>query len=212
MALVKIPKELLKSPGDWPEWSTGDVKLTIKTTADPGWIMCNDGTIGSSSSGATTRAHADTETLYTMIWTNISDTYAPVTGGRGASAAADFAANKPIALTKMLGRALALGGSGAGLTNRPLGSTAGSETHTLTQAEMPVHNHGVNDPGHVHGRGEFSGQNLIGGSSGAHVRLNTDPASDTNSATTGISIQNAGSGSAHNIMQPTSFLNAMIKL
>jgi hypothetical protein len=88
-------------------FTTGDVKLTLKTTADSTWVLMDDGTIGSATSGATTRANADTADLYTLIWTNILDQWAPVTGGRGASAAADFAANKPLALPKTLGRALA---------------------------------------------------------------------------------------------------------
>lgn len=93
-------------------WSTGDVKLTLKTSADSGWVLMNDGTIGSATSGATTRANADTSTLYTLIWTNCVDQWCAVTGGRGASAAADFAANKPLALPKTLGRALAGYGTG----------------------------------------------------------------------------------------------------
>ncbi len=93
-------------------FTTGDVKLTLKTSADTGWVLMNDGTIGSASSSATTRANADTESLYTLIWTNITDQWAPVTGGRGASAAADFAANKPLMLPKTLGRALAGYGTG----------------------------------------------------------------------------------------------------
>jgi len=93
-------------------FTTGDLKPTLKTVADAGWVMCNDGTIGSGASGATTRANADTEALYTVLWNNVADAWAPVTGGRGASAAADFAANKPIRLTKMLGRALAAAGQG----------------------------------------------------------------------------------------------------
>lgn len=122
-------------------WTTGDVKLTMKTTADAGWIMCNDGTIGSATSGGTTRANADTEDLFTLLWNNVSNAWAPVSGGRGASAAADFAADKTISLTKMLGRALAMAGAGSLLTSRALGETVGAENHTLTEAEMPLHGH-----------------------------------------------------------------------
>lgn len=32
--------------------TTGDIKFTIKTVADAGWVMCNDGTIGKTGSGA----------------------------------------------------------------------------------------------------------------------------------------------------------------
>ena len=84
-------------------FTTGDVKTTLKTAADAGWVMMNDGTIGDASSGATTRANADTQALFTLLWTNVSNTNCPVSGGRGASAAADFAAHKTIALPKMLG-------------------------------------------------------------------------------------------------------------
>ena len=67
-------------------FSTGDVKLTFKTTPESGWVMCDDGSIGNAASAATNRADADTEALYTLFWNSISDTYAPVTGGRGADA------------------------------------------------------------------------------------------------------------------------------
>jgi len=93
-------------------FSTGDVKLTLKTSADTGWVLMDDGTIGSATSGATTRANADTQTLYSLIWTNCIDQWCPVTGGRGASASADFSANKPLRLPKTLGRALAGYGTG----------------------------------------------------------------------------------------------------
>lgn len=190
--------------------STGDVKLTLKTTADSGWVMCNDGTIGNAASSGTTRANADTENLFTLLWNNVSDTYAPVSGGRGASAAADFAANKTIGLTKMLGRSLGVAGAGAGLTSRVLGLTTGSE-----DAIVVTHNHGVTDGGHVHGSTEYviygtgSGEtrsSRLAGSYGTYGTINS------NSATTGVSVNNAGSSGTGANMQPTSFLNAMIKL
>lgn len=208
-------------------WSTGDVKLTMKTAADAGWIMCNDGSIGKTGSAGTTRANDDCEALFKLLWNNVGNTYAPVSGGRGASAAADWSAGKTIGLTKMLGRALALAGNGSGLSSRAIGQTLGAEIHTLTIAEMPSHNHGVNDPthahsvydpGHSHSYNTIStsnGQGSAVGTANNHYGTNTG-ASATGigiyGAYTGISIQAQGGGSAHNNMQPTTFLNAMIKL
>lgn len=54
-------------------------------------------------------------------------------------------------LPDMRGRVLSSKGTGAGLTNRVLGSYWGEENHTLVTAEMPVHAHTVNDSGHIHG-------------------------------------------------------------
>ena len=51
-------------------FSTGDIKFTIKTAADVGWVLLTDaGTIGNASSGAT-RANADTEELFELLWNN----------------------------------------------------------------------------------------------------------------------------------------------
>lgn len=200
-----------------PIFSTGDIKLTLKTVADTGWIMCTDGTIGNTASGAT-YAVADALTLYTLLWNNVSDTYAPVTTGRGGSAAADWAAQKKIALTKMLGRALSIAGSGSGLTARTLGQTLGEENHTITTAEMPVHTHSVTDPGHLHAdnANPFKTGNFAIGAGGPPGTQATNSGTqlswNTATATTGITIQNAGTGNAANVMQPTSFLNVMIKL
>lgn len=93
--------------------TTGDLKWTVKTSADSGWILMNDGTIGETGSGATTRANDDTSDLYTLIYTNFSDTLCPVTGGRGADAATDFAAGKVMRLPLIAGRALAVAGTPA---------------------------------------------------------------------------------------------------
>lgn len=172
-------------------WSAGDIKATYKTTADTGWVMMNDGSIGSASSAATTRANADTINLYTLLWTNVSNTYAPVSGGRGGSAAADFAANKTLTLPAALGRAMASAGAGSGLTSRALGLSLGEETHILTVPEMPAHTH--SNLGIPDNQGGIAGSTDIGTAS-ANVTGST------------------GGGSAHNNMQPTLFVNYMIKL
>lgn len=91
---------------------TGHALLTYDDTPDPGWVLANDTTIGNGSSGATGRANADTEALFTLLWNKIANQWAPVSGGRGASAAADYAANKTLALSKTLGRAIAMRGTG----------------------------------------------------------------------------------------------------
>ena len=101
-----------KQYADAVGFTTGDVKLTMKTSADTGFVLMNDGTIGSASSAATTRANADTQSLYVLLWTNVLDAWAPVIGGRGASALDDFSANKPMRLPLTLGRALAGYGTG----------------------------------------------------------------------------------------------------
>jgi microcystin-dependent protein len=194
-------------------WSTGDTKVTLKTVADGGWVLFDDGTIGDATSGGTTRANADTSALFTLLWSNTTNANCAVSGGRGVSAAADFAAHKTIALPKVLGRALAVAGAGSGLTSRALAAIVGEETHALTIAELAVHNHGVTDPGHVH---TISSANVNVGNDTTQVTAastgvgNNTPVTST--GTTGISINSAGSGTAHNTMQPTTFFNVMVKL
>jgi hypothetical protein len=184
----------LLNPAAQSGFITGDVKTTLRTTADAGWVMMNDGTIGDVSSGATTRANADTQALFTLLWTNVSNANCPVSGGRGASAAADFAAHKTIALPKTLGRALAAAGAGSGLTSRGLGDAVGEEAHVLTTGEMPDHTHSY-------------AYTIPTGSD--YPNVNGTNAGGTNvSGMTG----SIGGGAAHNNMQPTSFLNFMIKL
>lgn len=53
-------------------------------------------------------------------------------------------------LPDMRGRAPIAAGTGTGLTARTLGSTGGTETHSLAKSEMPRHNHSASDSGHSH--------------------------------------------------------------
>jgi len=91
-------------------WSTGDIKLTMKAAPDSGFIMMDDGTLGLTGATYNGTTYQD---LYNFLWTNIADAQCPVTpGGRGASAAADWAANKIIRLPLAVGRHMALSGDG----------------------------------------------------------------------------------------------------
>lgn len=120
----------------------------------------------------------------------------------------DGAGNPKVPDTR--GRVTAGVDGGAGrLAGATLGAAMGAQTHTLTQAEMPVHAHGVNDPthahsvydpGHAHGvndpghrhsylRATVNDNNIASGTS--HTVSESD---NTGTAYTGISIQGAGTG------------------
>ena len=86
---------------------TGDYRTSLNSFQPFGWVAANDGTIGTPASNATTRANIDTWPLYNLIWNSVLNNWAPVTGGRGASAIADFSANKQLQLTRTLGRVIA---------------------------------------------------------------------------------------------------------
>lgn len=88
---------------------------------------------------------------------------------------------------------------GSGVDGTVLGSAGGEQAHMLTTGEMPSHGHGVTDPGHFH-TGE-NGTGFISQGSGSPTGVATT--GNTGTATTGITIQNAGGGGAHNNVQPT---------
>lgn len=187
-----------------PGVPTGVVSDYVGTAAPSGWVLLDGRTIGSASSGATNRANADTQALYELLWNSMANTEAPVSSGRGASAAADFAANKTITIPDARGRVIAgrdnMGGTnanrltsgGSGITGTTLGVAGGTETHTLTTAQMPSHTHS-----------ESTGGGGVNAGMGCGSALNS---------TAGTTTGSAGSGNAHQNTQPTLVLNKIIKL
>jgi hypothetical protein len=84
---------------------TGWLQAIYGTGVITGFVRGNGRTLGNASSGATERANADTLALFTFLY--LQDANLAVSGGRGASAAADYAANKTIALPDWRGKAMA---------------------------------------------------------------------------------------------------------
>lgn len=178
------------------DFRTGDVRTSLNSFSPFGWVTMDDGNIGSASSGATTRANRDTFPLYALLWNGVSDTYAPVSTGRGATAIADFSANKTIGLTKTLGRALSSTGTpSTGGTNWALGQFTGSETHTIAAGELPSHVHPITLSN--------SAATYVQGIGSSAAVLSGGP---TNTG------GNVTANSPIGIMQPTTFMNVFIKL
>lgn len=179
---------------------TGDIRVnySLSGTAPPGWITMNDGSIGNAASLATTRANIDTFPLYNLIWTTVSQANAPVSSGlRGATSIADFTAGFTIAMPKTLGRALAsIGTPSTGGTNWALGQIAGAESQSIDVNNLPQHLH------------DLSGQ--------ITTALNTGAGAQTGILAQGNSVSGGiNGGTTHTnlpIMQPTQFMNFIIKL
>lgn len=178
---------------------------------DGGWLWADGRTIGSADSGATARANSDTLTLYTILWNSQSNAVLPIqdsTGAastRGATAAADFAANKRLPLPDKRGRVSAgkddMGGSAAnrltnarpgGIVGNVLGATGGEEAHVSTIEEIPDHAHQT-----IGGGGSSGPQNY--------------PSFDTGSTSRRYPTTSIGGGLAHNNVQPTLVCNYIIK-
>lgn len=178
-------------------FSTGDLKPTYATTPEAGWILMDDGTIGSAISGA---SHADNnlKDLFFLWWNLPVTSVYTVTGAaseKASNASIDWNANKRLTMPPMVGRVVGATGEVSGLTPRFTGDYLGEETHKLTIEEMPSHKH--------------SGRTVINGGDSKHhqggSRFANFPQSDEGTG-------NTGGNKPHNIMQPTAFVNWMVKM
>lgn len=96
---------------------------------------------------------------------------------------------------------------GAGSTVA-VGSVAGTFLHAISPAEMPTHNHGINDPGHTHppggGATSFWG---VGSGTGVGGGSTSRSVANTGTNSTGISTQNAGSSTPMSLLHPVRGMN-----
>lgn len=173
----------------------GMVSPYVGTTPPIGWILLNGGTIGNASSGASNRANADTEELFTLLWNSMADAQAPVSSGRGVSAAADFAADKTITIPDLRGAAV-FGTSGTDPATH--GDSGGAETHTLLTSEIPSHTHAFRN--FSAGASNFMPNAGVGSP-------NINPTSDWSPG-----LDSTGGDGAHNNMPPWIALSYICKL
>jgi hypothetical protein len=219
---------------------TGTPVQSLSTTIPTGYVSANGLTIGNASSNATNRANADTQFLFAFVWNSCSNTVCPIftSGGiastRGATPAADYAANKAIAVHNMNGAALMGADSQNGSTSTFLSgvpavvgtrllpnSILGENLHALTVGELATHTHGVTDAGHVHnltssGTGTGASKAFIEGGApgilGGGGAFGPSNLLSIANAVTGITINNSGSNTAHNTVARSTIVYWNLKL
>lgn len=212
--------------------ATGDLKVRYGTGALSGFVRANGRTIGSAVSSGTERANADTQALFQYLWD--ADPNLLVTSGRGASAAADWAANKTITLPDWRGRLIGglddMGNSAAsritlqylGVAGTTLGAAGGFQAITLGLSQLPAHTHtGVTDVNNTLHNHSFVGpanRNANAGdggllSSGYWRNSNTETtATESSRHTHNFTTDSTGSGSPFSPLPPLMLTTVYLKL
>jgi hypothetical protein len=206
---------------------TGDLKVRYGTGAHTGWVRSNGRTIGSATSGASERANSDCQDLFEYLWG--ADANLTVSTGRGASANADWVANKTIVLPDWRGRAISalddMGNTAAGRLTATYFGTAATvlgaastalESKTLATANLPPYTPaGTNASGAASftysGASMQTGTTFVAGvgiqSSGGSTVVNTTFTQPTFTGTA-----QGGVSTPFSIVQPTMLATVYLKL
>lgn len=94
-----------------------------------------------------------------------------------------------------------------GAGNFAFSSLGGATNFTLSVAQLPAHSHTITDPGHNHTTGSQTSLNTAGAAAGTYQATG----GTTGTATTGITVDNTGSGAPVNFVPPYASIIYAIK-
>jgi len=162
-----------------------EIKIFAGNFAPRGYAFCNGALLPISQNTA----------LFALIGT--------IYGGDGRSTTA---------LPDLRGRAPMHPGRGPGLTSRQLGQRGGTETETLSTAQMPVHRHSASTTLQSGNEDDPSSNTYLAGGPTPATLMYGDSSASLNGTLAGTALPNAGGSQAHTNQQPYLSLNFIIAL
>jgi microcystin-dependent protein len=181
-----------------------------------GGLLPYIGATAPNSAFALPFGQAISRTTYATLFTLVSTTFGAGDGSTTFNLP-DLRGRLPAGVDNMGGSAASRIGSvvtdGGTIVGATLGSVGGSATHALITAELAAHSHTITDAGHQHPPQAGNKYIYDTGGTGFFAASGTGGSNaNTGTATTGITINNAGSGSAHALLQPTIMLNYILRV